>query len=384
MESTTAIGKSDIVKFSEVHTTMSTNATLRADFINQSLSQNGKTMTNYLNQTEPWYGEADIPLPVLTYILFGLTCFKILLGLLGNSLILTIMIKYRETPLKGHNILIIALALFDGIALIPAALTQSCVYEVLGKDLRAITTVGCKLFTGIRLSAAICSFTVVVLICIERFVAVWYPLRSMYILSRKLVLRCLLISTIIVVIMYISLSVLYSEIADGRCNPNFAGQIYSTVLNRVPDTTLYNGVLGVHLISYLVILFSLTPMIIVKLYKQKALRHLLTRAEQDIGHFRTSVKLTSVVVAFVILVALPGSLIIVMGIAGIQLNDTNKTLLSWLTLSLLLNHSVNFLLYHMFDANFRKNALNLLQFDNESSPLVGLDAKAEAETSFNR
>ena len=363
---------------------MRTNATLRADYINQSLSQNGTTTTNYLNQTEPWYGEADIPLPVLTYILFGLTCLITILGLFGNSLIVTIMIKYRETPLKGHNILIIALALFDGIVLIPTALSHPSVYEVIGRDIQAISTIGCKLFTGIRLSAAVCSFTVVVLICIERFVAVWFPFRSIYLLSRKLVLRCLLISVITIVMMYMTARVLYSEIADGKCDPNFGGNIYSTVLKRVPDTTVYNLICCVHLILYLVILLTFTPMIIVRLYKQTSVRRRLTETEQDIGHFRTSVKLISVVVVFVVLAALPGFFFTLTGLAGIKLTDTSETLLSWFTLSLLLNHSVNFLLYHMFDAKFRKNALGLFQFENETTPLVGLNAKAEAETSFNR
>ena len=398
LESTLDISRLDTVEFTENQTIISMNATLRTGYVNESLIQNATLSTDYvnqalnqavtmpteyLNQTESLFSKADIPLPIMTYILFGLVCFITILGLFGNSLILTIMIKYRESPLKGHDILIIALALFDGIVLIPTVLSHPSVYEVIGRDIRATTTVGCKLITGIRLSASISSFTVVVIICIERFIAVLFPLRSIYILSRKLLLLSLLISVLTVFILYMTMCVLYSEIVDGKCDSNIAGTLYSSVLNKIPDTTIYNRMLGAHLMLYLLILFTFTTMIIAKLFKERLIRRRLTSTELDVGHYRTTVKLISVVVVFVVLAALPGVSLTVMDLNGIQLTDTSQTIPSWLMLARLLNHSTNFLLYNTFDTTFRKNALSLFHFDNEKRPLVGLNARAEAETSFN-
>ena len=347
------------------------NTTMPTDSVNQTINQTA----NHHNQTDLWYPEADIPPQTMTYILFGLTCFITILGLFGNSLILMIMIKFRETPLKAHDILITALALFDAVVLIPTALSVPCVYEVIGRDIRAVTTGLCKLVTGIRLSVSISSFTVVVLICIERFVAVWFPLRARYIISRKLVLRCLFISVLTVVILYMTMCVLYSEIVDGKCDSNVAGTVYSSVLNRIADTTVYIRILGIHLLVYLLILLTFTTLNIAKLHKERLIRHQLTPQEQNISQYKTTVKLISVVVTFVVLAALPGIALTVMGLNGINLTDTSQTIPSWLMLARLLNHSTNFLIYNTLDTKFRSNAFHLLNFDKETIPLVVMNAQ---------
>ena len=99
-------------------------------------------------------------------------------------------------------------------------------------------------------------------------------------------------------------------------------------------------------------------MTIVKLYKQWVIRCRLTTSELSATHFATSVKLVSVVVAYLILVGLSGLVsILVFGVIGI-LVDENA--ISVITLAMLLNHSINFLLYNAFDAEFRRNTLALL------------------------
>ena len=276
------------------------------------------------------------------------------------------MLKSRNTP-KGHHVLVIALAVIDSVALITTAVSQQCVYEIFGMDIRAITNIGCKLFMGIWQSASKSSSSVVVLICIERFVAVWLPLRSRYLLSRKLVLRSVWVCVVPIVLIFVLMSILYCEIKDGLCNPNIDGSVYSTVLKRIPDTTVYNAVLGLPLIISMVILSIFTPMIIVKLYKQRSIRRQLTNQEWNMGHFHTSVKLIAVVVVHITLVGLPVVVALALGITGINLTNTSqagKIVLSSITLAVLLNHSTNFLLYNIFDAEFRRKALTLFGVTN--------------------
>ena len=263
----------------EFRTTVTQNQTMSADHVEQFVSQNVSTLTDNLNQTKSFYDLADMPLPNITYVLFGLVCIITVVCLFGNSLTLTIMIKLQDKPLKGNDILISALAVFDGMVLIPTAISNPIVYNVIGRDIRAISTIGCKVFNCIWSSALVSSYTVVILICIERFVAVWCPLRARYILSRKFVIKCLLISVITVPMMYVSAVVLYSEIEDKICITNFAGTVYSSVLKGKPNTTVLNAAIGFNLALYLAILYILTPMILVKLYKQRVTRRRLTHFE---------------------------------------------------------------------------------------------------------
>ena len=372
----------------EVHTIISQNGTTPSDYLFQMISQNGTTIALYFNQTNSFHTPTDIPLTVLTYVSFGLTCFITVLGLFGNSSILAIKIKFGDTRLKGHDLMITVLAIFDLIALIPTALASPCVYTVIGRDIRAITTIGCKLCMSIWESAVVNSCSVVILICIERFIAEWYPLESRYLFPRKIVQRCLLIGATAVILMYCSLCVLYCEVAEGRCLPNFAGNIYSTVLKRLPDTTVYNVLIGVHLVCYLVILIILTPMIIVKLYQQSIIRRQLSKKEREIGHFRISVKLTAVVVVFFMFVALPVAIPIVMGLAGSQLIDRCESFLSLLILAMLINHSANFLVFNIFDVEFRLKAFSMFCLEREAMPISIINTPnqrlEQAETSFTR
>ena len=320
----------------------------------------------YFNQTN-FYEVASIPVSGLTYTLFGFTCFLACLGLSGNISILAITLKSRD-KWKGHNILISALAITDSAALVSLFLTQPCFYDVLGMDVRAITTIGCKLFISVLQSATLCSSMVVVLISVERFLVVWLPHKSRFLLSRKTILRSVLLGVAPIIIICFSVSILYAEInEDGICDPNFQGHIYSSVLKTMPDTTVYNALM-ILLISPSVILFILTPMTVFKLYKRIPVRRQLTSKERAVGNFQISVKLTAVSMTYLTLIVLP--LMTVFGLAsnGIKIE---KDVRSGLILSLLLNHSANFVLYNIFDGEFRKKMAIVFGFgkrDQDGEP----------------
>ena len=303
------------------------------------------------NQT---HEHANVPVSGLTYTLFGLSCFFTCLGLIGNVSILTITWKFRK-PGKGHDVLIISLAIIDSIALSPTALMQPCVFEVLGMDVRAITSITCKFFMSVWLSAKYSSSIVVVLISIERFLAVWFPLEIRNLLSSQTALRSLWLCMTPIIIICVTMSTLYCEIdVYGVCIPNIEGSVYSSVLLRMPDTTIFKA-MGIIMLSPLLLLLILTPMTVVKLFKQKAIRRHLTPQELKTGTYQISVKLTAVAITHCILYVMPFAI-------AIAFNDTttDSNVLSWITLPLLLHHSLNFLLYNIFDTEFRSRVSKLL------------------------
>ena len=388
MESTTGLGlfSSGIANFDESdesddHRSMYKNETVPGALVNPN-----NFTENYLNNMNSSYAISDTPISGLTYALFTLTCFVTVLGLFGNALILVVTLRRKTEPLKAHDILISALAVFDGIALASTAVSLPSVIDIVGLDIRAISNVGCKVFMSVFQPTAISSISIVVLICIERFIAVCLPFRAKQLLSPKRVSRCLGIVVGVISIVYVTMAILYSETDDGICDPNFSGKIYSSVLKRIPNTTFFIGILGLQLTICFIILLALTPMILVKLYQQNNARRQFTANERDNDNFQISVKLTSVVVVFLMFVALPNGIAIPIGLGGTQLSDTSKAgdILQWLSLLFLLNYSINFLLYSIFDSQFRKKALEIFGFVRESRPDICISRNAPAKTSGQR
>ena len=105
----------------------------------------------------------------------------------------------------------------------------------------------------------------------------------------------------------------------------------------------------------MLILSILTPLTIVKLYKQWVIKRRIN-SELNSTHFATSVKLIAVVIAHITLIGSPSIAAISFGLIG-SIIDENT--ISALALALLLNHCINFLLYNIFDAEFRRNMLAL-------------------------
>ena len=189
-----------------------------------------------------------------------------------------------------------------------------------------------------------------------RFLAVWFPLKIRSLLSSQTAMRSLWLCMTPIIIITVTMSTLFCEIDEnGICIPNIEGSVNSSVLQKMPDTTIYKA-MGLVMLSPLLILLILTPMTVVKLFKQKAIRRHLTSQELNNGTFQISVKLTAVAITHCILYVIPLATAIAYGF-----NDTipDINVVSWITLLLLLHHSLNFLLYNIFDTEFRSRVSNL-------------------------
>ena len=288
------------------------------------------------------------------------------------------MVKFRGR-FKGHGRFITVLAICDTVALLSLALEQECVHEVLGQDIRALSTGLCKISWAILLPSLCCSSGVVVLICLERFIAVWFPLKSKRFLSDRNISRALCAFLTPIVVIYAITPVLYAEIEDGTCVPNFPGTLNSTILHRLPNTTFYTASVGFILACFVLILSVFTPLIITELYKQRNLRRQLQtsgpNAQLIATEFKASVKLVAVVVSQLSLIGLPGiGYSLRISIDGNALEADTR---SALALVFLLNHSINFILYDVFDAEFRGDILALLGFGKKDKSCGNINAAAK-------
>ena len=359
--------------------------TTSAFYVNETMTGfyvNETTQDWYFNDTNSTYNVATVSSPItgLTYTLFCITCCLTLFGLVGNTLILVSMFRFNSSS-KGHGKLIISLAICDIITLVSLALEQRCVHDVLGLDFRAISTVGCKIAWAILWPAGGSSSGVVVLICVERFLAVWFPLQSRRVLTDKNILSAVLVCVTFFVLMYVTMSVLYVEIRDGVCNPNLDGTQYSTVLQELPNTTFYSMSNGFIITFFVVVLSVLTLLTIIKLYKQRNIRRQLTtsgpNSQLNVTEFRTSVKLISVVIAQVTLTGIPGIVTAIFGFMGITFEENT---ISAILLVLLLNYSINFVLYNVFDSEFRRNIFALLGLEKKKRTTEILMGKLNVES----
>ena len=316
--------------------------------------------TTFFNFTNSTYEPATNQVPGLIYTLFGLTCFFTCLGLAGNISILIMSMKSLRRQ-KSYDVLITALAVTDSIALATIALQQPCVYETIGTDVRAVTNIGCKIFMSVLISAMFCSSTVVVLISIERFLAVRCVSRYQNFGTRLTALRSVCLCATVIVIISVTLSILYIEIDEnGVCYANYDGRVYSSVLKRKPDTTVYKA-MGILMSSPLVLLLFLTPMTVIKLCKQMTHRRQLTpiSRRRDIRNLQISVKLIMVVLVHLTLIAVPLAITLTLASIGKAIEGNVE---SGITLALLLNHSTNFLVYNIFDGEFRRRVKILFGF----------------------
>ena len=325
--------------------------------------------------TLPIPSPANSPITSLSYISFTVICTVSVLGLLGNFLTLAVTLKFQK-PLKGHDILIVALAVVDFAAIITTPFNHPDVYEVVGMDITAISTVGCKLFLGIWTSLVVSSSAILVLISIERFVAVWFPLKAKYLLTCKRILSFVCVSVAFSFLVYVTISVLYCEVQNGLCYPNIDGSAYSTVLQQMPDTTAYNTLVAATLMATALTLSTLTSLTIGKLIKQIAIRRSLSIPNStSIKQSRIiTAKLSAVVVAHLVLVSLPGIATGVYGQMGINIHDV-RALHSAVIYGFIINHSTNFLIYNVFDSEFHKSAVILLDvlFAKERIPNVSIE-----------
>lgn len=289
-------------------------------------------------------------------------------GLVGNLLTISIMSSraYRQLPVSKF---LIALSLSDILVNLLIPFNKLAIRQLLGADLRALSSAGCKLYFWAYRFSRLTSSWMVVMICCERFVAVWAHIKAKYINTTRNA--------------YVIIGIVYGGFAV------YAGYVCSwsdqvirgicIINSRQPglyDRTRAFLAIGLALYSLLpsLVLIALTSLLVFKLVR------LNRRKEQpasgagrsstaggqipkestggkSIRTSRTNIMLLSVVVAFIVLIT-PNALAHVVSFAlGKNIFEANDSLSTFLReasqIMEQLNHSINFVLYVISSKRFR-------------------------------
>lgn len=288
----------------------------------------------------------------------------LVLGLLGNvSVVLTV--SHQKFRHMTSRYILCALAFSDSLLLLTNPFNQQFMLHLWGQDVRALSVTSCKLFFVMYRTGKMTASWMIVLVAIERFVAVLFPLKAKLLLQKWTVLTA--IGFMYIFILIITGSWTFStNIKDSRCLPD---------VPTVEQKSLHKTFLIVAAVFYslapLVFLIILTPPIIIKLVSSQNMRQSMyqsniTRVSRDTS--RVSVMLVGVVCSYIVWVT-PITIVLVHTFwTNEPIFSTKKSEDIILTGVALLfeqiNHSSNFAIYIMCSRQFRSRFLMMVKCGN--------------------
>ncbi|XP_046381166.2 galanin-like G-protein coupled receptor npr-9 [Haliotis rufescens] len=329
------------------------------------LCRNGSLVIGTTNTTDGCDDIADDDMPEPSrktargdYVGYVIVPLFFILGLCGNTLSVAVMIskKFRN---KTSSLILIALSVSDSVFACITPFNKTFLRNLLGFDVRALSSFGCSLFFIVHKTSKMSSSWFVVFISFERFVAIVFPLKTKFICTKR--------NTIIgIAVVFIGQLIFNSiwdfntKIVDGICIPNY-GTPETAVLSK---TYL---VIGTFLYSLLPvgIMLVLTPITVFVLVRHHSMRRAMSKSgSQRDDTVKLTTMLIGVTIAFIILVT-PISIAHNVSFAlGENIFETQHfgMMVAREILQVMeqLNYSVNFLLYVMCSQDFRKKVAELL------------------------
>ena len=289
--------------------------------------------------------------PGLTYALLGLNAFFLAFGFFGNTAGVIVMLRSAK-ELKTHTLLVVVLAITDigvlgtnSFYLLPSPL-------VFNFDTRAIADIGCAIFMAVDLIMKTNAAYITALICIDRFIAVQYPLQYKRIVSRNARIISLCICGGVAIFAGVVASSQYSEIENGIC------QLDASAHKTLAHLSLRFMMIALITAIPLVILLSLTPVIIYKISHRQTIRARQATKEEAARLIHTTAMLIGIVVAYIILVGVPTVVNAVLRMGGNDGNASNHIMLLSFVTALQINHSIN-IAFYLSNTEFREQLLRL-------------------------
>ncbi|XP_048735728.2 growth hormone secretagogue receptor type 1-like [Ostrea edulis] len=316
-----------------------------------------------VSQGPPGTSIYDDVLEGLAYVNYVLLPTMLVLGIGGNILTITIMTspKFRKLTCRFY---LIFLALSDLALLLTQPFNKMFVIKMFGEDVRAISDVGCKIFFWFFRTGKMTSSWFVVCLCIERFIAVWFPLKAKIISTSKS--AWIQISCVYLVIgTFNGIWTKNSKVlSDGKCYPDHfdkkdhsAAEEYKAMLTA--GSSLYSLV-------PLCLLVTVTPLIVFKLarHRQQRKRLAATSKSDTAQATKTTAMLIGIVVAYFVLV-LPITLLhnIAFYMGMKSFGDNPKGFLIFRDVAQILeqiNYGINFYLYILTSTQFRHQLISYL------------------------
>ena len=295
--------------------------------------------------------------PWLIYLSYVAVPLLLVVGLAGNSLTIVIT-RSRLYRHSSHGVYLTAMAVSDIIFLLAFPFTKRFTHELFGTDVRAFSVVGCKLFFFFFRASRSISASLIILICVERFIAVWFPLKIKYLSTKRAAITA--VSCVFVSIS--AFSAIWTMTANIKNNKKCVPVVLDDVNKHVAEVCQAIG-MSIRTCIPTFMLLLLTPLTVLKLYQQRTLRRQMSIpniAAQD-DTYKITLMLISVNVAFYILITPFCIAKHVFLFAGI---DIVTAPLPWARnlhevsqLCEQTNCVINFLLYVMLSTSFRKNCI---------------------------
>ena len=298
------------------------------------------------NSTESYFGnitspEINFAVSVTMYTFFVISVCLVILGLLGNMTTILIM---QQRPFKSttHSILLSALAITDTLSFPIFLLFKPCVAYLFGFDMRSLGDVVCRLLQYLSYIARVGGSAMIILICLERFIAVCFPFKAKFILAKKSAYISVCVCSLLAIVVG-GLVVRYSGVEDVYCAPISANTSVATLsIPAVIAPTIFLPAL---------VILSLMPLTVGKLCRNR-----VNQPEDKTA--RTATMLISTVIWYFILMVVASIIIGVLEGAAISqfslLAPWIKVVIEFHMTLDQVNISLNFFLYSMVSSDFRR------------------------------
>ena len=333
-----------------------------------TLNESGQTVTNHVSMVDTFLDNTTLSPDIgnndlinlrnrMNQIQYFICPSLFFIGLTGNICTLLTVSRSQFRHLTSRYILC-ALAVSDSLLLCTNPFNQNFMKDLWNRDIRVLSTFGCKLYFVMYRVGKMSASWFIVLVAVERFLAVMFPLKAKLVLQKKTIAA----SIAVVYIFMVSFSSIWTfstRIVNGICRPDSV-----TIDNRKLHKSFVIIGAGLYSLIPILLLLTMTPPIIVKLLRRHQQRRQMLHSAISQSARETSritIMLIGIVIAYIIWVT-PITVVLIMTFWNNQpiFGASNYGMVVFQTVALTfeqLNHSSNFFIYVMCSRQFRKRFL---------------------------
>ncbi|XP_021368639.1 neuromedin-U receptor 2-like [Mizuhopecten yessoensis] len=296
----------------------------------------------------------------LEYATSIISVIVFIVGLIGNMLTLNIISNTKFRNLSSRKFLA-ALSVSNSLLLLTQVFNRKYVIQIFGFDARAISTTGCKTFFVMFKTAKMTSSLFVVSISVERFIAVWFPLKVKFVCVNHVVY-------IVIAIVYIligsfnSVWSFSSGVIGGICHPD----IVTSSIAQQHKVLLIIGSLLYSIIPLIILIF-VTPFIMAKLVSGNKQRRKISQTTStriiNRNNTHASILVLCILISYMLLVipiTIFHNVAFFKGVRAFGENDESfETFKSIAQMLEQINYAINFFLYTMVSEKFRRHLLEM-------------------------
>ena len=300
-----------------------------------------------------------------TVLSFLISVLLVFVGIIGNVFIIT-TVRSKRCQFSSHGIHLSALAIADIKSLLVALVNKRFVWNVFGTDIRGMTVAGCRAFLFSARVTKLGSIFFVVLVCVERFIAVWFPLRARLLTTQRTSYITVIAIFAIIYTLSISSS-FFGVLKYGKC--------IADVVEGDPNGSkaLTSAALFLSTVIPTVVLVCLTPLTVIRLSYQRAERKRLGTMSGKDETYRTTIMLISISVTYLLLVTSFAGTLWILKLSGVNVFITPDPWAGIFVEIMVtcdnLNCALNFILYGFFSPRFRRDFFTIMKCKRRSNAI---------------